>query len=77
MRAAFGKVNALHNHVLPGPTAAGEPESAERRGRNRRRPGHLAQRILPPQSIFLEGTGKFFRGTRTGLQAAAPATSPP
>jgi len=78
MRSAFGKVNTLHNHVLPwtdrplvtGNLVGGEDGIDD--------VGFSLTRILPaPKNIFLEATGQVFRGdsgdcTTAGLQAAIP-----
>jgi hypothetical protein len=63
MRAAFGKVNTLHNHVLPwtdrplvSQDIVGGEDGIDDAGLS------LA-RILPaPKGIFLEGTAQIFRG---------------
>ena len=63
MRAAFGKVNTLHNHVLPWTDRplvtrtwwAERTESTMRASR-------LAGSLPAPKSIFLEGTAQIFRG---------------
>jgi hypothetical protein len=63
MRSAFGKVNTLHNHVLPwadrplvtNNLVGGEDGIDDA--------GISIQRILPaPKGIFLEATGQMFRG---------------
>ena len=63
MRAAFGKVNSMHNHVLPWidrplvtfNLVGGEDGIDDA--------GISIQRILPaPKGIFLEATGQVFRG---------------
>src|SRR5215469_2733478 len=63
MRSAFGKVNTLHNHVLPwverplvsNNLVAGEDGIDDA--------GFSIERILPaPKGIFLEATGQVFRG---------------
>jgi hypothetical protein len=63
MRSAFGKVNTLHNHVLPwvdrplvtNNLVGGEDGLDDA--------GLSIQRILPaPKGIFLEATGQIFRG---------------
>ena len=63
MRAAFGKVNTMHNHVLPwvdrplvtNNLVGGEDGIDDA--------GVSLQRILPaPKGIFLEATGQIFRG---------------
>jgi hypothetical protein len=63
MRAAFGKVNALHNHVLPWvdrPLVTNYLVGGED-GINDA--GLSVTRILPaPKGLFLEGTAQVFRG---------------
>jgi hypothetical protein len=68
MRAAFGKVNTLHNHVLPwidrplvtNNLVAGEDGINDA--------GLSVTRILPaPKGFFLEGTGQVFRGDSDGV----------
>lgn len=63
MRSAFGKVNTLHNHVLPwverplvtNNLVGGEDGIDDA--------GFSIERIIPaPKGIFLEGTGQLFRG---------------
>ncbi|MEI4861597.1 hypothetical protein Q8G41_28835, partial [Klebsiella pneumoniae] len=63
MRAAFGKVNTMHNHVLPWTdrplvtqNLAGGEDGIDDAGLS-------ISRIIPaPKSIFLEGTAQIFRG---------------
>jgi hypothetical protein len=63
MRAAFGKVNLMHNHVLPwvdrplvNTNLVGGEDGIDDAGVS-------VQRILPaPKGIFLEATGQLFRG---------------
>jgi hypothetical protein len=63
MRSAFGKVNTLHNHVLPWvdrPLVSNHLVGGED-GINDA--GFSIQRILPaPRGIFLEATGQVLRG---------------
>jgi hypothetical protein len=63
MRSAFGKVNMMHNHVLPwverpivsNNLVAGEDGIDDA--------GFSVERILPaPKGIFLDATGQLFRG---------------
>ncbi len=62
MRAAFGKVNALHNHVLPwtdrplvtNNLVGGEDGISDA--------GFSVARLIPNPWIFLEATGQVFRG---------------
>ena len=72
MRAAFGKVNTLHNHALPWTDrplvttnlVAGEEGISDA--------GLALSRMLPaPKDIFLEGTAQVFRGDTPGLFQAA------
>jgi len=63
MRSAFGKVNTMHNHVLPwvdrplvSTNLVGGEDGIDDAG-------FSIQRILPaPKGIFLEATGQLFRG---------------
>ncbi|HUM05331.1 MAG TPA: hypothetical protein VLT90_07710 [Terriglobales bacterium] len=63
MRSAFGKVNTMHNHVLPWvdrplvtQNLAGGEDGIDDAGVS-------VERIIPfPKSIFLEATGQVFRG---------------
>src|SRR5438132_7868876 len=71
MRSAFGKVNTMHNHVLPwvdrplvtNSLVGGEDGIDDA--------GVSIQRIIPaPKGIFLEATGQVFRGdSGDGLQS--------
>ena len=72
MRSAFGKVNTLHNHVLPwvdrplviNNLAGGEDGINDA--------GFSLQRILPaPKGIFLEATGQVFRGDSADVFTAS------
>ena len=62
MRAAFGKVNTLHTHVLPwadrpiviGNLVGGEDGISDA--------GVSVARLIPNRWIFLEATGQLFRG---------------
>src|SRR2546422_1890450 len=62
MRAAFGKINTLHNHVLPWTDrplvtrnlAGGEDGINDA--------GFSAARLIPNKWMFLEATGQVFRG---------------
>src|SRR5256886_11666648 len=71
MRSAFGKVNTMHNHVLPwvdrplvtNNLVGGEDGLDDA--------GFSLQRILPaPKGIFLEATGQVFRGDSDDVFAA-------
>lgn len=72
MRAAFGKVNAMHNDALPWierPLVA-ENLVAGEEGINDA--GLSVTRILPaPKGLFLEATGQIFRGDSGTLFAAS------
>jgi hypothetical protein len=68
MRSAFGKVNTMHNHVLPWTDrplvtqnlVGGEDGISDA--------GLSLSRILPaPKQIFLEATGQVFRGDSEGV----------
>jgi hypothetical protein len=70
MRSAFGKVNTLHNHVLPwvdrplvtNNLVGGEDGLDDA--------GVSIQRIFPaPKGIFLEATGQLFRGDSGNTQS--------
>ena len=66
MRAAFGKVNSLHNHVLPWadrPLVIGNLLGGED-GINDA--GISVARLIPNPWIFLEATGQVFRGDSGG-----------
>jgi hypothetical protein len=71
MRSAFGKVNTMHNHVLPWidrPLATTNLVGGEDGIDDA---GVSIQRIIPaPKGIFLEATGQVFRGdSGAGLQS--------
>lgn len=72
MRAAFGKVNTLHNHVLPWvdrPLVTGNLVGGEDGINNA---GVSVQRILPaPKWLFLEGTGQVYRGDSSSVFLAS------
>lgn len=72
MRSAFGKVNMMHNHVLPwvdrplvtNNLVGGEDGIDDA--------GISIQRILPaPKGIFLEATGQLFRGDSADVFTAS------
>ena len=71
MRAAFGKVNTLHNHVLPwadrplviSNLVGGEDGIDDA--------GISVARLIPNPWIFLEATGQVFRGDSGGSTATA------
>ncbi len=72
MRAAFGKVNTLHNHVLPWvdrplvtQNLVGNEDGIDDAGLS-------VQRIIPaPAGWFLEGTGQVFRGDSADVFTAS------
>ena len=72
MRSAFGKVNTLHNHVLPwvdrplvSTNLVGGEDGIDDAG-------FSIERILPaPKGIFLEATGQLFRGDSADVFTAA------
>ena len=68
MRAAFGKVNTLHNHVLPWTdrplvtqNLVGGEDGIDDAGLS------LSRLIPAPKDIFLEGTAQIYRGDSTNL----------
>jgi hypothetical protein len=71
MRAAFGKVNTLHNHVLPwvdrplvNQNLVGGEDGIDDAGLS-------LSRILPaPKGIFMEGTAQVFRGDSENVYRA-------
>src|SRR2546430_5053345 len=71
MRAAFGKVNTLHNHVLPWtdrPLVISNLVGGED-GINDA--GFSVARLVPNPWIFLEATGQIFRGDSNDLFTAS------
>ncbi|MBV9610461.1 MAG: TonB-dependent receptor [Acidobacteria bacterium] len=68
MRSAFGKVNTMHNHVLPwverplvSNNLVGGEDGIDDAGVS-------IERIIPaPKGIFLEGTGQLFRGDSSNV----------
>jgi hypothetical protein len=63
MRAAFGKVNTLHNHVLPWVDRPLVTNSLVGGEDGINDAGISVTRILPaPKGLFLEGTAQVFRG---------------
>ncbi len=77
MRAAFGKVNTMHNHVLPWADRPLVNENLVGGEDGIDDAGFSIQRILPaPKGIFLEATGQLFRGdsgTQTFFVPVTPA----
>src|SRR5229473_283744 len=63
MRAAFGKVNTLHNHVLPWTDRPLVTQNLVGGEDGINDAGLSLSRIIPaPKQIFLEGTAQIFRG---------------
>jgi hypothetical protein len=68
MRAAFGKVNTMHNHVLPWTDRPLVSQDLVNGEDGIDDAGLSLSRILPaPKGIFLEGTAQVFRGDTDGL----------
>ena len=83
MRSAFGKVNTMHNHVLPWVDRPLVTKNLVGGEDGIDDAGFSVERILPaPKGIFLEATGQVFRGdsadvfrglrTRSDVSAVAP-----
>ncbi len=68
MRAAFGKVNTLHNHVLPWTDRPLVTQNLVGGEDGIDDAGLSFSRILPaPRNIFLEGTAQVFRGDSSSV----------
>jgi hypothetical protein len=68
MRAAFGRVNPLHNHVLPWTDRPLVSQNLVNGEDGIDDAGLSLSRILPaPKGIFLEGTAQVFRGDTDGV----------
>ncbi len=68
MRAAFGRVNTLHNHVLPWTDRPLVTDNLVGGEDGVDDAGFSVSRILPaPKGIFLEGTAQLFRGDSDGV----------
>jgi hypothetical protein len=68
MRAAFGKVNTMHNHVLPWTDRPLVNQNLVNGEDGIDDAGFSLSRILPaPKGIFLEGTAQLFRGDTDNL----------
>ena len=68
MRSAFGKVNTLHNHVLPWTDRPMVTDNLVGGEDGIDDAGFSVTRILPaPKGIFLEGTAQLFRGDSTNV----------
>ncbi|MGD0499791.1 MAG: hypothetical protein ABSC23_15285 [Bryobacteraceae bacterium] len=72
MRAAFGKVNTLHNHVLPWTDRPLVTQNLVGGEDGIDDAGLSLSRIIPaPGQVFLEGTAQLFRGDSANLFQAA------
>jgi hypothetical protein len=68
MRAAFGKVNTLHNHVLPWTDRPLVTQNLVGGEDGINDAGFAVSRIIPaPKGLFLEGTAQIFRGDSDDL----------
>ena len=68
MRAAFGKVNTMHNHVLPWTDRPLVTQNLVGGEDGIDDAGLSISRILPaPKNLFLEGTAQIFRGDSEGV----------
>jgi hypothetical protein len=67
MRSAFGKVNTLHNHVLPWTDRPLAIENLLGGEEGLSDSGVSVARLLPNPWIFLEATGQVFRGNSEGI----------
>ena len=78
MRAAFGKVNTLHNHVLPWTDRPLVTQNLVGGEDGIDDAGLSLSRILPaPKGLFLEGTAQLFRGDSENVfRPRSAATSP-
>jgi len=71
MRAAFGKVNSLHNHVLPWADRPLVIQNLVGGEDGINDAGFSLSRILPsPKGLFLEGTAQIFKGDSEGVFSA-------
>lgn len=68
MRAAFGKVNTLHNHVLPWTDRPLVSQNLVGGEEGMNDAGLSLSRILPaPAGLFMEGTAQVYRGDSEGV----------
>jgi len=67
MRAAFGKINTLHNHVLPWTDRPLVTRNLVGGEDGINDAGFSAARLIPNPWIFLEATGQVFRGDSSDL----------
>jgi hypothetical protein len=71
MRAAFGKVNTMHNHVLPWTDRPLVNQNLVGGEDGINDAGLSLSRILPaPKGLFLEGTAQLYRGDSTNVFAS-------
>jgi len=72
MRAAFGRVNTMHNHILPWTDRPLVTQDLVGGEDGIDDAGFSVSRILPaPKGLFLEGTAQLFRGDSTNVFRAA------
>src|SRR5881409_1848730 len=71
MRAAFGKINTLHNHVLPWTDRPLVTRSLMGGEDGINDAGFSVARLIPNPWIFLEATGQVFRGDSNDLFTAS------
>src|SRR3989441_2000291 len=67
MRAAFGKINTLHNHVLPWTDRPLVTRNLMGGEDGINDAGFSAARLIPNPWMFLEATGQVFRGDSSDL----------
>ena len=67
MRAAFGKVNTLHNHVLPWTDRPLVTENLVGGEDGIDDAGISVARLIPNRWLFLEATGQVFRGSSSSV----------
>src|SRR6185436_4327065 len=67
MRAAFGKVNSLHNHILPWTDRPLVTQNLVGGEEGISDAGVSAARLIPNPWFFLEATGQVFRGDSADL----------
>ena len=72
MRAAFGRVNTMHNHILPWTDRPLVTQDLVGGEDGIDDAGFSISRIIPaPQGLFLEGTAQLYRGDSTNVFRAA------
>jgi hypothetical protein len=67
MRSAFGKVNTLHNHVLPWTDRPLVTENLVGGEEGISDAGFSVARLIPNPWVFLEATGQVYRGDSPGV----------